>query len=189
VLTSAIGPLGGLWADRDRFHGATPATVGLILQVISLVVLVFLTPDASYFILASSLALMGLGSAIFWSPNTSSAMGAAPRNRLGVASATLNTMRNVGMVCSFALALAVAAAAMPPAMVNQVFLGTVGHLPAFIASNFTGAMSHAFVASVIICILAAVCSVVRHNSRVSSADAVVLTERAEPALDLGPVTD
>ncbi len=176
VLTSAIGPLGGQWADRDRFHGATPATVGLILQVISLIVLVFLTPDTAYLILACALGLMGLGSAIFWSPNTSSTMGAAPRNRLGVASATLNTMRNVGMVCSFALALAVAAAAMPQSLVNQVFLGTVGHLPTTIANDFTAAMSHAFIASAIICILAAICSVVRRSSRVSTAGAAVRTE-------------
>jgi hypothetical protein len=94
-------------------------------------------------------------------------MGAAPRNRLGVASATLNTMRNVGMVCRFALSLAVAAAAMPPALVNEVFLGTVGHLPASIASSFTGAMSHAFIASALICLLATGCSVVRQRRRVS----------------------
>lgn len=189
VLTSVIGPLGGLWADRDRFQGATPATVGLILQVISLIVLVFLTPDASYIVLASALGFMGLGSAIFWAPNTSSTMGAAPRHRLGVASATLNTMRNVGMVCSFALALAVAAASMPRALVNQVFLGTVGHLPTAIVSDFTGAMSNAFLASAIICFLAVACSVVRRHSRVSSDAAVTLMEKAEPELDLGPAMD
>ncbi|HVU70681.1 MAG TPA: MFS transporter [Ktedonobacteraceae bacterium] len=166
VLTSLLGPLGGRWADRDRFHGATPATVGLLLQVISLIILTFLAPDTPYVLLAAALGLMGIGGAIFWSPNTSSTMGAAPRHRLGVASATLNTMRNIGMVCSFALSLAVAAAAMPPKLVNEVFLGTVGHLPAGIASAFTGAMSHAFVASAIICLLALIFSVVRQNNRV-----------------------
>lgn len=168
VLTSVLGPLGGRWADRDRFHGATPATVGLALQVASLIVLVFLTPGTPYLELAIALGLMGIGSAIFWSPNTSSTMGAAPRNRLGVASATLNTMRNIGMVCSFALSLAVAAAAMPPKLVNEVFLGTVGHLPASIASAFTGAMGHAFIASAIICLLAVFFSVVRRSNRVST---------------------
>ncbi|HEY3992275.1 MAG TPA: MFS transporter, partial [Ktedonobacteraceae bacterium] len=69
VLTSVIGPLGGRWADRDRFHGATPATVGLSLQVIALLVLIFLTPDTPYLLLAIALGLMGIGGAIFWSPN------------------------------------------------------------------------------------------------------------------------
>jgi hypothetical protein len=90
-------------------------------------------------------------------------MGAAPRNRLGVASATLNTMRNVGMVFSFALALAVAAAAMPLAIMNKVFLGTVGHLAASISADFTRGMDHAFLTSVVICALAIVCSLVRQG--------------------------
>lgn len=169
LLISAVGPIGGRWADRDRFGGTTPATVGLILQVVALLMLVFLTPTTSYAILALELGLMGLGGAFFWSPNTSTTMGAAPRNRLGVAAATLNTMRNVGMVCSFAVALAVAAASMPPALVNAVFLGTVGHLQPAISAAFTSAMGHAFIASASICVIAIVFSVVRGNQQTGAA--------------------
>lgn len=189
VLTSVLGPLGGRWADRDRFNGATPATVGLILQVASLLILVFIQPQTSYLVLALALGLMGIGSAIFWSPNTSTTMGAAPRNRLGVASATLNTMRNVGMVCSFAVALAVAAAAMPPAMVNEVFLGTVGHLPPAIASDFTNAMSRAFIASAFICVLAVFCSVVRRSQRVSPGGTLPRAEQPQAELSARQTTD
>jgi MFS family permease len=163
VLTSVIGPLGGRWADR--VGGMIPASIGLALQVLALVVLAFLTPTTPYLPLALALGLMGLGGALFWSPNTSTTMGAAPRHRLGVASATLNTMRNVGMMFSFAVALAVAAASMPPALVNEVFLGTVGHLEATIAFAFTSAMSHAFVASIVICVIALGFSVVREGKR------------------------
>jgi EmrB/QacA subfamily drug resistance transporter len=163
LLTSLLGPVGGWWADHDRFTGATPATVGLIIQVAALIMLVFLTPTSSYLLLALALGLMGIGSSFFWSPNTSTTMGAAPRNQLGVASATLNTLRNVGMVCSFAVALSVAAASMPPALVNAVFLGTVGHLSTRIANAFTNAMSHAFIASALICALALVFSVIREG--------------------------
>ena len=130
--------LGGRWADH--VGGMIPATIGLALQALALVVLTFLTPTTPYLLLALALGLMGLGGALFWSPNTSTTMGAAPRNRLGVASATFNTLRNVGMVCSFAVALAVAAASMPPALVNEVFLGTVSHLQMAIALAFTNAI-------------------------------------------------
>jgi MFS family permease len=116
-------------------------------------------------LLALALVLMGVGSGLFWSPNTSTTMGAAPRNRLGVASATLNTMRNVGMVFSFALALAVAAASMPPAIMNAVFLGTVGHLAASISTDFTGGMVHAFLVSALICLLAIFFSLIRDGRR------------------------
>jgi EmrB/QacA subfamily drug resistance transporter len=179
VLTSIVGPLGGRWADR--VGGKIPTTIGLALQAASLLVLVFLTPTTSYPLLALALSLMGIGGGLFWSPNTSTAMGAAPRHRLGVASATLNTMRNVGMMFSFAVALAVAAASMPPALVNEVFLGTVGHLESGIALAFTNAMSHAFVASILICLIALGFSVVREGRR---AAARPLT--AEPAASPQP---
>ncbi|MGH2497802.1 MAG: MFS transporter [Ktedonobacteraceae bacterium] len=167
IFTSIIGPLGGRWADRDRRKGTTPATVGLILQVAALVVLAFLTPSTPYLWLAVALSLMGLGGAFFWSPNTSTTMGAAPRNRLGVASATLNTLRNFGMVCSFAVALSVAAASMPPRLVNAVFLGTVSHLAPVYASALTTGMSHAFIASAAICVVAIVFSVVRESRAIA----------------------
>lgn len=176
LLTSIIGPLGGRWADRDRFTGATPATVGLVIQIIALVLLVFLTPTTPYWLLAIALGLMGLGGAFFWSPNTSTTMGAAPRNRLGVASATLNTLRNVGMVCSFAVALSVAAASMPPALANAVFLGTVGHLNIAIANAFTGAMSHAFIASALICVVALIFSVIREERHVATSATEAVAE-------------
>jgi EmrB/QacA subfamily drug resistance transporter len=169
VLTSLIGPFAGVWTDRDRFKGTTPATVGLMIQILSLLLLVFLTPDTSYFLLAVALGLMGIGGALFWSPNTSTTMGAAPRNRLGVASATLNTMRNVGMVCSFVVALAVAAASMPQNLVNAVFLGTVGHLPLAISTAFTNGITRAFVASAIICLLALAFSLTRVSPYVTDA--------------------
>ena len=165
LMISICGPVGGRWADRDRFGGITPVTIGLVLQGAALVMLTTLTPTTSYVMLALILVVMGVGGGLFWSPNTSTTMGAAPRNRLGVASATLGTMRNVGMVCSFALALAVAAASMPPALVNAVFLGTVGHLPSATAFAFTSAMVHAFIASAVICVFAVIFSIMSVSKR------------------------
>ena len=161
LVGSIVGPLSGRWADR--IGGTIPATLGLVAQTLALLVLFMLTPTTPYPILALALTLMGVGSGLFWSPNTSMTMGAAPRNRLGVASATLNTMRNVGMVFSFALALAVAAAAMPPKVLNAVFLGTVGHLSATISADFTSGMVRAFLVSAVICVLAIGCSLVRQE--------------------------
>jgi hypothetical protein len=74
-------------------------------------------------------------------------------------------MRSVGMIFSFAIAMNVAAASMPPAIMNAVFLGTVGRLQAAMASDFTAGMAHALVASVLICALAVVCSIVREGRR------------------------
>ncbi len=161
VVTSIVGPLSGRWSDRRG--GVMPATMGLAVQCAALLILIFLQPVTPYLVLALALALLGLGGGLFWSPNTSITMGAAPRNRLGVASATLNTMRNLGMMLSFALALAVAAAAMPPAVMNAVFLGTVGRLSPSISTAFTSGMGRAFLASAAISGLAIICSSLRNR--------------------------
>ena len=179
IMTSVIGPIGGHWADHDKRKGTTPATIGLIIQVAALLVLSFLSPSTSYIMLALALTLMGLGGAFFWSPNTSTTMGAAPRNRLGVASATLNTLRNFGMVCSFAVALSVAAASMPPRLVNAVFLGTVSHLAPVYASALTAGMSHAFIASAIICVIAIFFSIVRESRAVTGETAPAAKEEGQ----------
>jgi EmrB/QacA subfamily drug resistance transporter len=188
VLTSIVGPLSGRLADK--IGGAIPATVGLVLQGAALVLLALLSPTTPYWILALALSLMGIGGGLFWSPNTSTTMGAAPRNRLGVASATLNTMRNVGMVFSFAVALAVAADSMPPAVVNQVFLGTVAHLSFAIASAFTGAMSHAFFASIVIIAIAFAFSAVRGGRRTAPSTSPVSGALVSPdPVGLQPVAE
>jgi EmrB/QacA subfamily drug resistance transporter len=166
LVGAVVGPLSGWWADR--VGGTLPATLGLVAQGLSLLWLATLTPATPYAGLVVGLLLMGIGSGLFWSPNTSTAMSAAPRQRLGVASATLSTMRNIGMMFSFAMAMSVASAAMPPAILNQVFLGTVVHLRAAVSAAFTAGMSHAFIASAIICALAIFCSAVREGGAVKA---------------------
>jgi uncharacterized membrane protein YjjB (DUF3815 family) len=58
---------------------------------------------------------------------------------------------------------------MPPALVNEVFLGTVGHLQPAISLAFSSAMSHAFIASALICLLAIFFSIVREGKRIAAA--------------------
>lgn len=182
VVTAVLGPFSGRLADR--VGGAIPATVGLLLQGGALVVLLTLTPTTPYWALAIALTLMGTGGGFFWPANTSTTMSAAPSNRLGVASATLNTLRNVGMIFSFAIALAVTAASMPPAVEAAVFLGTVGHLDPAISVAFTDGMQHAFLASALICILAIFCSIVRGRQVAKPAPEAPSLEKpvAEPSI-------
>jgi len=56
---------------------------------------------------ALALALVGLGTGVFVSPNTSALLGSAPLHRRGIASGVLAEARNVGMVLGVGLAGAV----------------------------------------------------------------------------------
>ena len=101
VATSIIAPLGGNIADR--IGARIPATLGLLIQGAALIWFMQLTPNTSLFNIGAGLALMGFGGGLFYPPNTSAAMNAAPKDRLGIASGTLATLRQAGMVTSFAL--------------------------------------------------------------------------------------
>jgi EmrB/QacA subfamily drug resistance transporter len=183
VISGIAGPLSGRWADH--IGGVVPATLGLTLQAIALIWLATLSPTTPYPMVAGGLALMGAGTGLFWSPNTSTTMSAAPRQRLGVASATLNTMRNIGMMFSFAVAMSVAAASMPPAILNAVFLGSNVHLRPAVSLAFTSGMSHAFLASVGICVVAIAFSVVRRKQPITEAAPSPLAESGVSAAAAG----
>jgi MFS family permease len=156
LMSSIVAPLGGITADR--IGARLPATVGLLLQAVALYWLSNLAIDTAYPEMAMALGLMGMGGGLFFSPNTSAAMSAAPKNRLGVASATLATFRQTGMVVSFALSLAVAAASLPHDVMMQIFIGTNVSLGSHIMQSFILGIRNAFLFSIVLCLLAAAIS-------------------------------
>lgn len=159
VTTSIMAPLGGLIADR--IGARVPATIGLLVQGVALTWFLQLNQVTPYWQIAGGLALMGLGGGLFYPPNTSAAMNSAPMNRLGIAAATLATLRQAGMVTSFALSLAVAAGSLPRDVMMQLFVGnnvTLGSEP---MQAFVVGMHSAFGVSLALCLLAAGISMVR----------------------------
>ena len=160
LVSAVVGPLSGLLADH--IGARVPATVGLILQAAALVwFIVTLTPTTSYGAIVTGLVIVGIGGGLFWSPNTSAAMNGAPRDRLGIASAALATLRQTGMVTSFALALAVAAGSLPRDVMMNLFVGTNVSLGSGPMQAFVVGIRHAFVVSVILSLAAAGMSLVR----------------------------
>src|SRR5512142_1957384 len=159
ILTSIMAPIGGNIADR--IGARIPATIGLLIQGAALVWFMRLTPASPYWQTAVGLGVMGLGGGLFYPPNTSAAMNAAPKNRLGIASGTLATLRQAGMVTSFALALAVAASSIPRQAMMQLFVGTNVPLGSAPMRAFVIGMHNAFLVSTVLVLVAAGISFVR----------------------------
>jgi EmrB/QacA subfamily drug resistance transporter len=160
LVSAIVGPLSGLLADH--IGARIPATLGVLLQAAALVwFITWLSPVTPYWEIAVGLALMGLGGGLFWSPNTSAAMNGAPRQRLGIASATLATLRQTGMVTSFAVALAVAAGSLPGSVVTALFVGTNISLGSQMEQAFVAGIRSAFIVSTVLCLVAAGFSLVR----------------------------
>ncbi|MNR82940.1 Multidrug resistance protein stp [compost metagenome] len=105
-LTMALcAPLSG--ALSDRIGTRLPAAAGMLLLAIGLGILSRLGPTTPHPHILLGLAVLGLGTGIFISPNNCSLMGAAPPEDQGLAGGILATARNVGMVLGVGLTGAV----------------------------------------------------------------------------------
>jgi EmrB/QacA subfamily drug resistance transporter len=99
VMTAAIvsGRIVG------RIGSRLPITLGLVMAGIALLFMTGVQPDTPYSSFWYWMLLMGLGIGLIMSPMTSAIMGTVPPARAGMASATSNTMRQVGSVFGIAV--------------------------------------------------------------------------------------
>lgn len=95
-------PVGG-WLS-DRLGPRVPATAGLLLVTTTVVLMALLSGGAFPITMIGVLGLYGLGAGLFQSPNNSGVLGAVPQERLGTASGTLATLRQLGQVAGIGIA-------------------------------------------------------------------------------------
>ncbi|MBM2831787.1 MAG: hypothetical protein HW414_839 [Dehalococcoidia bacterium] len=102
VMILLTSPVAGWLSDRI---GSRPlCTGGMVCISVGLFLLSRLQPDSTVPHILPILALMGLGSGLFESPNHNAVMGAVPRSYLGTASATIATFRSMGQSIGLAIA-------------------------------------------------------------------------------------
>jgi EmrB/QacA subfamily drug resistance transporter len=119
-------PLAGLWADR---HGSrTLAALGMLVSAAGLAAMTTLVVDSPYWQSAVWLALVGVGSGMFNSPNTAAMMGTVPVHRRGVAAGARTMLQNTGAVLSIAFVMAIVTAAVPKDVLLQIFSGLASSL-------------------------------------------------------------
>lgn len=103
LVTAFMAPLAGALSDRITYR---PLTIsGLVLTALGMVLLASLGPGTPLLAIGALVVLLGLGSALFQSPNSSSVMGSVPRDRLGIAGSLNSFFRNLGMVSGTTLAV------------------------------------------------------------------------------------
>ena len=86
-----------------RIGSRLPITLGLLMTGTGLLFMTGIQPDTGYSSFWYWLLLMGLGVGCIMAPMTSAIMGTVPPARAGMASATSNTMRQVGSVFGIAV--------------------------------------------------------------------------------------
>jgi MFS family permease len=131
------GPVSGYLSDR---YGARAfATGGLVLVAATFVGLILLPTNFNYWAFAALVALNGVGSGLFSSPNATAVMNAVPPEQRGAASGVRATFQNSGTVLSigvcFSLLIIGLSSGLPHALQSGL---TAQGVPAADASQIAG---------------------------------------------------
>lgn len=110
LVQTVFSPLAGRLSDR--VEPRVVASAGMALNALGLALLIFLHAETALALIIANLALLGLGFALFSSPNTNAVMSAVERRAYGVASATLGTMRLSGQMFSLGIVMLIFAVSM-----------------------------------------------------------------------------
>ncbi len=158
VTGAAIGPFSGRLADR--VGPVIPATFGLAVQVVALLLYAQLGMATGLWLVVVASVVNGLGSSSFFPANNSAVMKASPSEVFGISSGMLRTFQNVGMVFSFSLAILIASRSIPRHIAFAIFVGTA-KLHGHVAAVFSEGLHSAFYASMGFLVLAALLSASR----------------------------
>jgi EmrB/QacA subfamily drug resistance transporter len=105
LVMALVAPLSG--ALSDRVGTRLPSTIGMVILTVGLLLFSRVAPGTPQGTVVILLAVAGLGTGVFISPNNSALMGSAPAACQGIAAAVLATARSLGMVLGIGIAGAI----------------------------------------------------------------------------------
>jgi len=121
IIMAIAAPISGTLSDR--IGSRLPGMLGMLILAGGLFILSRLDFGTPLWVAVLGMAICGLGTGIFISPNNSALMGSAPRPRQGIAAGILASSRNVGMVLGIGLAGAILTTHLAGDAVNGLFSG------------------------------------------------------------------
>lgn len=101
IVQAFFSPYAGKLSDR--IEPRVVASIGMALTTMGLSLFIFLNEETSLGFIVTSLIVLGIGFALFSSPNTNAVMSSVENRFYGVASGTIGTMRMLGMVLSMGI--------------------------------------------------------------------------------------
>jgi MFS family permease len=102
----------------------------MLVSAAGLAAMTTLQVDTPYWQSTLWLAIVGVGSGMFNSPNTAAMMGTVPAKRRGIAAGARTLLQNTGAVLSIAFVLAIVTSAVPKSTLFAVFSGLAQGLSA-----------------------------------------------------------
>lgn len=105
IMMAMLSPLAGRLSDR--IEPRLLATTGMVITVVGVLFFATLQPDTKTYLIVANLILLGIGFALFSSPNMNAIMGAVEKRYYGLAAGAVATMRLLGQMLSMAMATVV----------------------------------------------------------------------------------
>ena len=150
VMMALLSPLAGKLSDK--YNPGIIASYGMGLTATGLIMLCFVNEISPIYLIICLLIIMGVGFALFSSPNSNAIMSSVEKRHLGVASGVVGTMRMVGQMLSMGIAM----------MLLALYIGQEALVPATYPGLIAG-MRTGFVIFSILCILGIFASLARNG--------------------------
>ncbi|MHC1685238.1 MAG: MFS transporter [Clostridiaceae bacterium] len=163
-----LSPISGHLSDK--YGSKNLSTVGLLISAVGLLFLMRLSPSTSMMELSIYLIIIGIGSGIFISPNTSCIMKSVPDDKRGVAGGVRTMMINSGTVISIALSLSVLSTTVPNDTMQALMEGVNVGSDSVGTNEFLYGLKICFLISCVISVLAAFMSSMRGTNLPSNAE-------------------
>jgi len=138
----------------DKIEPRILASAGMGLTTLGLGLLISLDHNTTLQFILGSLSILGLGFALFSSPNINAVMSSVDKRYYGVASATLATMRQLGMTLSMGITM----------LIFAVYIGRVEIIPEHYLS-FLMSAKVAFMVFAVLCFSGIFASLARGRLR------------------------
>ncbi len=152
AVQAAFSPFAGRLSDR--VEPQIVSSIGMALTAIGLALFAFINETTALGFIVADLILVGIGFGIFSSPNTNAVMSSVERRYYGVASATVGTMRLVGMMFSMGIAM----------LIFAVYLGRIQITPEYYPL-FVRGIRVAFIIFAALCFVGVFASLARGKMR------------------------
>lgn len=152
MMQATFSPLAGTLSDR--VEARILASIGMGITTLGLLLLTLLDEATPIETVVLDLLILGLGFALFSSPNMNAVMSSVERGSYGVASAILGTMRLIGQMLSMSIATTAIAASTGGRLIEP------STYPLLIQ-----AMRYSFTISSILCLIGTLASTVRGRMR------------------------
>lgn len=158
-----MAPISGRLSDRYGSRGLS--SLGLLISALGLIGMMEIKATTSITELAIWMFISGLGSGMFFSPNTSAIMGAVSPQRRGIAGGVRTMMNNAGSVISLAISMAIISSSITPEALQGLFSGTQVGSQGIAVAEFISGLRAAFTISFIVSLIGAVISYMRGGEK------------------------